>query len=130
MKFRRDYFATYQGKEYRVNIKDDGTINLISHDKNDITIGFKHYLEDVYIKPFKKLELDVYYINTLALYKEHIFEAIKEENGQVLISSGDYLVYQKLQLDLVERGVYEKWVNSSEIQKTWEEKTPVEGYVK
>lgn len=123
---RRDIYGVYKGKEYRLVKKEDETFNLISNDPNDQGNGFTPYHQSVFLKNVDRLEIeDAYYIDTFCMYKGYRFQVAKERDGKVLIHTGDRSLQQVFQLDMLELGVYEKWVDKKELDNEWEEKSEV-----
>lgn len=115
-------FAVYQGIEYKAGL-DSNIVTLRSYDSSDAERGFSLYKEMVYVKKVQKKEVDeVYSISTLALYQGFIFGVYKEEGEKLLLFTDNYIVSEKLGLDMVDRGVYEKWVSKNDVTSVYEEK--------
>lgn len=122
-------FAIYLGREYEAGIKDDGQIILRSHDTNDINFGFKLYREIVFVKVVPRAEIESVYIKQArAIYKEIEFSIIDERDTDVLLSTmqGDYTKLLGMGFSVVEKGVYHKWINKDEIERTYEVKEVIE----
>lgn len=120
-------FAIYMGNEYEAGLKDDGSFILRSQNSSDAANGFSLYKGQIHIKVVQRDDLkEVYDISTLAVYKGIIFRVIKEEKDQLLLCSmkGDYRVFESLGMDMVDKGVYHKWVSKNDVTALYEEKRP------
>lgn len=120
-------FAIYMDKEYEVGLKDDGSFILRSENDNDLANGFYLYKGVIYVKVVQRADLkDVYEISTFAEYKGTKFRVIKDENDSLLLCSmkGDYKVFERLGMDMVDRGVYQKWIGKKDATSLYEEKKP------
>lgn len=119
-------FAIYNGKEYEVSPMGEDSYALISTDLKDLKQGFSQHFSGKYIKNVKRDTLqELYFINTLALYRGHKFGVSAEKDDQLLIGTSDYELLEKFNLVFVDRGVYEKWVDKCDLEKIWEEKTTI-----
>ena len=81
----------------------------------------------MYIKRVHRSELEeIYSITTYAEYEGIKFQAIKEDGDKILLSGviGDYRVFESLGMKMVDKGVYEKWVDKSDVTRIYEEKKP------
>lgn len=128
MKFRNDHFAIYKGKEFVLSVSTERKLELISHDPADLFLGFQHYCEEVYFLPVKKEDLESYYrVSTYVRYKGYDFGIWSVKGEQILISRDcDWRLAQKLGLEPADRGIYEKWVKEEDLEKVWEEKSPLD----
>jgi hypothetical protein len=82
----------------------------------------------VYVKRVQKSELEeVYRISTFADYKGIKLRAMKEDRGKILLVGivGDYRIFESLGMKMVDKGVYEKWVDKSDVTAIYEEKEPL-----
>jgi hypothetical protein len=125
---RNGIYAIYKGKEYEAGAMELDVFSLRSYDHNDVSRGFSLYKGIVYVKRVQRSELEeVYSITTFAEYKGIKLQAIKEDGNKILLSGvvGDYRVFESLGMDMVEKGVYEKWVSKSDIAVIYEEKEPI-----
>ncbi len=121
-------FAVYKSIEYKFSSKGGNQILLMSNDSNDLKRGFgKSIHPGSYIKTVSRDEVDdAYSIFTFGIYKGHQFGIRAEEDGKVCIEgSGNENLMVSLDMDLVDRGVYRKWVKKDELEQMWEEKTPI-----
>lgn len=120
---KNSLYATYNNSEYRIGSRGDDWINLCSKDSNDLKNGFVLYEGIVYVKKVKINQLEsVYSVKTYADYKGHKCQVIKEVGNKLLLHAmiGDYRVCEGLGFDLVDRGVYNKWVNSKDVEIIYE----------
>ena len=124
---RNDIYTIYKGKEYEVGAMNSDIVSLRSYDPSDVSDGFSLYKGVVYIKRVHRSELEeIYRISTYAEYKGIKLQAIKEDGDKILLSGviGDYRVFESLGMKIVDKGVYEKWVDKSDITRIYEEKKP------
>ncbi|MRN53036.1 hypothetical protein [Paenibacillus monticola] len=121
-------YAIYKGNEYEAGTKGANTIVLRSYNCNDISKGFSLYKNILYTKNVERNEVEeLYSISTIADFKGIKFQVIKEEGSTVLLSSinGDYKVLENLGLDMADKGVYQKWIDISELTSMHEEKNHI-----
>ena len=88
---------------------------------NELVIGLKEVdLEDI---------TERYKIKVYAYYNNYKFQVIMEDENKIRIvsldSEGDYRDWNNLEMEQVDRGVYEKWIDKSEAEII-EEKIPIE----
>ena len=128
MKFRDDYFAVFKGKEFVLSVSTEGKLELISHDPADLSLGFRRNSEGVYFLPVKKEDLESYYeINTYVRFKGFDFGIQSEKGNNILIfTGGDIRLAKKLDLEVGDKGIYQKWVKEADLEKVWEEKSPLD----
>lgn len=122
---RNGIYAIYMGKEYEAGYKDPETLILRSSNSSDLDNGFSLHKGIIYTKSVHRRDLkQVYKISTIATYKGYKFEVLKEDGDKILLSvmSGDYRIYENLGMDMVDRGIYQKWVNKNEVTSLYEEK--------
>ena len=125
---RNDIYGVYNNLEYRIGKRGEDWINLCSEDSNDLKNGFTLYKGLIYIKTVKISELSgIYSIKTYANYKGYKCQALKKLNDKVLLHAiiGDYKICEALGFELVDRGVYNKWVNLKELDDIHEEKNKI-----
>ncbi|MDF2871092.1 MAG: hypothetical protein K0R05_2667 [Anaerocolumna sp.] len=118
-------YAVYKGKEYEVGIKNDGTYTLRAYNILEVKNGFIPY-RGIFVNNIQKDDLeDIYDIETYAEYQGYKFRVIKEDKNNLLLHSliNDYRINRKLGLDMVDKGLYQKWVNKSLITTLYEEKS-------
>ncbi len=119
-------YAVYKGKEYEVGIKNDGSYTLRSYNIHEVSDGFIPY-RGIFVNNVQKVNLeDIYDIKTYAEYQGYKFRVIKEDKNKLLLHSliNDYRINEKLGLDMVDKGLYQKWVNKGLITNLYEEKRP------
>lgn len=123
---RKGIFAIYQGVEYEAGVISPNVFSLHSYSSADVLKGFSLHKGKVYVKNVQRSELDeVYKISTYAIYQGYKFGVYKEEGEKLLLFTGDYSIYKELNLEMVDRGVYEKWVNKSDITSVFEGRHPL-----
>ena len=93
--------------------------------------GFKEFQPGKYVK--RKVSLkeitSAYKIRTKGIYKGYRFAILSEEDDKYLLYGGyHHDIMMGLGFEIIERGVYEKWVSKDELEKVWEEKTPMLGF--
>ena len=76
----------------------------------------------------KKLSRDeveeLYDVRTHGIYKGHTVAVRDKDNNRYCIeTSGSDNNFWGRGFEVVDRGVYRKWVRKSELEKVWEEKT-------
>lgn len=127
MNLRNDLFAVYKGKEYRLAISKDDDLRLVSSDVADLKVGFFERSPGLYILNVKKEDLESYYdIDTMARYKGYDFGVSAIEDDKILIwTNCDWHLAQKLGLEPQDKGIYGKWVKEEDLEKVWEEKSPL-----
>lgn len=122
---RNGIYAIYQKNEYEAGAKGGDSYFLRSYNKDDIANGFSLYKGIVYIKNLQRSDLEeVYSITTFAEYRNVKFQVLKEDGDRILLSGmvGDYRVFEDLGMDMVDKGVYHKWVNKNDVTSIYEEK--------
>lgn len=119
-------YAIYHGKEYTSGKNKNGKYILRSTDKKDMLDGFiecePFYFRNiseaiVCYKYVMRDELERYYsVRTMAKYHGYTFEVISENENQISIvtMTGDYREWQRLDMNCIDNGVYQKWINKNE----------------
>lgn len=109
-------FALYKGKEYSAGLKKDGTIVLRSTDSQDLNNGF-HKREigsdRIFIKYVQRNEVEeIYDRRVYATYAGFEFAVVREKEDMICIMSlgGNYKDWLNLEMECVDKGVYEKWI--------------------
>lgn len=122
-------YGVYNNVEYRLGRRGLDLVNLYSDNSEDIKKGFVLYEEGIYVKTVKLSEITaIYSIGTYANYKGHKCQVLRSDNDKVQLISlvGDYKISKSLGFEMVDRGVYEKWLEISEVDSIYEEKTELE----
>lgn len=130
MLLKDDFYAIYNGKEYRVS-EQDGYARLVSNDPVDLNLGFseKNIGENLKSRIFVKLVsppevCEVYDISTYALYKGFEFPVIgKNDQGYILFSGGYSELMDKLEFSRTDKYGYEKIVEEENLDLIYEKKT-------
>ncbi|MGE6718487.1 hypothetical protein ACQKGD_14080 [Peribacillus frigoritolerans] len=85
---RKGKYAIHNGSEYSFSLLEDKSIRLISNKYADLSQGFKHLDENIYIKNVSVEEVDLFKINSKAIYKGEVFPASEERRtGKVLLDT-------------------------------------------
>jgi hypothetical protein len=66
---RKGKYAIHNGSDYSLSLLEDKSIRLIRNKYVDLTQGFKHLDENIYIKNVSVEEVDLFKINSKAIYK-------------------------------------------------------------
>ncbi len=120
---RHDSYASYLGKEYRL-AKVEGAFELITNSCTEK--DFSQYAKDIYVQIVPIVDIDhAYHVSTFCSYKGHRFAIWQEENDAFIILTTDRSLLAPLNLEEVERGVYEARVTPDELDSIWEEREPV-----
>jgi hypothetical protein len=125
---RNGIYAVHMGNEYEAVVKDDNSFILRSKNSSDESNGFSLYKGIVYVKTVQRSDLkEIYRITTLAEFKGIKFQVINEDGDNILLSAivGDYRVFENLGMVMVDRGVYQKWVNKNDVTLLHEVKSPI-----
>lgn len=111
--YRKDQYATYNGKEYRIVRTRKNELFLISNDDQDVKKGFKKYAEGVYEKKINESEItDVFYIYSVAEYKGHEFEVVGSKGEDtVIIGTSNAEIAEELEFSRTDKYYYEKIVS-------------------
>ncbi|MCX7569430.1 hypothetical protein OS242_05610 [Tumebacillus sp. DT12] len=128
---RNDSYAIYQGKEYKAGRRFRETkIVLFSRDRTDLNYGFEEFANGRYRKEVEPNEIEsAYDVISLALYRGLKFQVINIDGDTILLyHSGPSLEREELGFRMVDRFEYEKEVHRSELEKMWEERTPLWGF--
>ncbi len=127
---RHGHYAVYRGKEYRLGIGKGDDLELYSEDPADLLMGFDKIDNCIFALQVKKEDLSSYYsIGTLVSYKGNEFGIVTVKGDKVLITTGGVgwsrQFIEDMGLEQVDLGVYEKWVDEKDLDKVWEEKSPI-----
>lgn len=120
-------FVIYKDKEFEFYMKMDKTIKVVSRDSADLSLGFTIVRPGTYVKVLNVNEVkEIYSIRTYGIYKGHSVAIRAEDNNKYHIESGgSENIFVVLGFQIVERGVYRKWINKNELEKEWEEKNTI-----
>jgi hypothetical protein len=110
------YYGIYKGKEYKVSKDQKGDSILLTSDKSKIdTSFFDKYNSGVYRKKINRDELTSYYsIDTYAMYKGFKLPVNRENTDSYYLVT-DTAIGEKIGFDMIEKGVYGKWIPKSEV---------------
>lgn len=128
---RNDSYAIYQGKEYKAGRRFRETkIVLFSRDNAELNFGFEEFANGRYRKEVEPSEIEsAYDVISLALYQGTPFQVMKITGDDILLyHSGPSSRAEELGFRMVDRFEYEKEIHRSELEKMWEERTPLWGF--
>jgi hypothetical protein len=116
----------YQGSRYRAGRVDKDTIEVVSEDPADMQRGFApyEYQSGVYVKEVRRAEVDeVYLLYTMAQFRGKTYPVVSMQDGkyQLFGHGGD----AKFGFQRIDHGVWERWVGPEELDRIWEERTPI-----
>lgn len=119
---KKGLYVIYQGVEYKAGAISPDIFSLHSNDRNDVKKGFE-LNGSIYLKRVHEDEVEeAYTISPHAIYQGYEFGVEREEEDRLLLFTGDYTAYKKFNMKIIDRGVYEKWINKSDITSVYEEK--------
>lgn len=125
-KARSGLYAVYGGKEFGLATFEQGKLELISHDPSDLRKGFAKYLDGVFVKPVKREELSsVYSVTPCAKYQGFDFGIFSEGEDSVLLTTDDPNIAKRCDFKVAEKGVFERRVPRSQLEKIWEVTEPM-----
>ncbi|PCD07713.1 hypothetical protein CMV16_10455 [Peribacillus simplex] len=94
---RKGKYAIHNGSEYSFSPLEHKSIRLISNKHADLSQGFKHLDENIYIKNVSVEEVDLFKINSKAIYKGEVFPASEERRtGKVLLDTTNTELAKKM----------------------------------
>jgi hypothetical protein len=76
---RKGKYAIHNGSDYSLSLLEDKSIRLIRNKYVDLTQGFKHLDENIYIKNVSVEEVDLFKINQRQYIRERCFQHLKKE---------------------------------------------------
>ncbi|MCY9004368.1 hypothetical protein [Peribacillus frigoritolerans] len=121
---RKGKYAIHNGSEYSFSLLEDKSIRLISNKYADLSQGFKHFDENIYIKNVSVEEVDLFKINSKAIYKGEVFSAFEErKTGKVLLDTTNTELAKKMGFERTDKYMYSKSVEWDEV-KIIEERKP------
>ncbi len=96
----------------------DKSIRLISNKYADLTQGFKHLDENIYIKNVSVEEVGNFFkINAKAIYKGEVFPASQErKTGKVLLVTTNTELAKKMGFERTDKYMYSKTVEWNEVE--------------
>ncbi|WP_375090988.1 hypothetical protein ACDZ29_12970 [Peribacillus sp. RS7] len=115
---RKGKYAIHNGSEYSFSLLEDKSIRLISHKHADLSQGFKHLDENIYIKNVSVEEVEnLFKINSKAIYKGEMFPASEERNnGKVLLDTTNTELAKKMGFERTDKYMYSKSVERDEVE--------------
>ncbi|TFH58470.1 hypothetical protein [Peribacillus frigoritolerans] len=122
---RKGKYAIHNGSEYSFSLLEDKSIRLISNKHADLSQGFKHLDENIYIKNVSVEEVEnLFKINSKAIYKGEVFPASEERRtGKVLLDATNTELAKKMGFERTDKYMYSKSVEWDEV-KIIEERKP------
>lgn len=128
---RNGSYVLYKNKEYYGDrLYNQSKFKLLSFDSEDLQLGFREVSAGKYVKEVHSDEIQSSYsITSYALYRRLQFQVINIDGDTILLyHSGPSLEREELGFRMVDRFEYEKEVHRSELEKMWEERTPLWGF--
>ncbi|MFJ7929757.1 hypothetical protein [Peribacillus sp. NPDC096448] len=114
---RKGKYAIHNGSEYSFSLLKDKSIRLISNKYADLTQGFKHLDENIYIKNVSVEEVDLFKINSKGVYKGEKFSASEErKTGKVLLATTNTELAKKMGFERTDKFMYSKSVEWDEVE--------------
>ncbi|WP_141236049.1 hypothetical protein [Peribacillus simplex] len=115
---RKGKYAIHNGSEYSFSLLKDKSIRLISNKHADLSQGFKHLDENIYLKNVSVEEVEnVFKINSKAIYKGEIFPASEErKTGKVLLDTTNTELAKKMGFERTDKYMYSKSVEWDEVE--------------
>ena len=115
---RKGKYAMYNGGEYSFRLLEDKSIRLISNKQSDLSQGFKHLDENIYIKNVSVEEVEnLFKINSKAKYKGELFSASEDgKTGKVLLDTTNTELAKKMEFERTDKYMYSKYVDWDEVE--------------
>ncbi|MEW5548612.1 hypothetical protein ABGT24_07375 [Peribacillus frigoritolerans] len=115
---RKGNYAMYNGSEYSFRLLEDKSIRLISNKQSDLSQGFKHLDENIYIKNVSVEEVEnLFKINSKAKYKGELFSASEDgKTGKVLLDTTNTELAKKMDFERTDKYMYSKYVDWDEVE--------------
>ncbi|MFJ7310604.1 hypothetical protein [Peribacillus frigoritolerans] len=115
---RKGKYAIHNGSEYSFSLLEDKSIRLISNKHADLSQGFKHLDENIYIKNVSVEEVEnLFKINSKAIYKGEMFSASEErKTGKVLLDTTNTELAKKMGFERTDKYMYSKSVEWDEVE--------------
>ncbi|MFS0602638.1 hypothetical protein [Peribacillus frigoritolerans] len=114
---RKGKYAIHNGSEYNFSLLEDKSIRLISNKYADLSQGFKHFDENIYIKNVSVEEVDLFKINSKAKYKGELFSASEDgKTGKVLLDTTNTELAKKMDFERTDKYMYSKYVDWDEVE--------------
>lgn len=112
--------AIYNKKVYDASVKPNGSVTLISYNKEDEKNGFSLYKGIAYTKNVDRAALtDLFKMVNKVEYKGYVGDILEEQGNKILIEIDNLLENeaQALKMDYAtDKGIYAKWVDKSEVK--------------
>ncbi|MBL3644296.1 hypothetical protein JMN23_18230 [Bacillus sp. RHFB] len=115
---RKGKYAIHNGSKYSFSLLEDKSIRLISNKHADLSQGFKHFDENIYIKNVSVEEVEnLFKINSKAIYKGEMFSASEErKTGKVLLDTTNTELAQRMGFERTDKYMYSKSVIWDEVE--------------
>jgi hypothetical protein len=115
---RKGNYAMYNGSEYSFRLLEDKSIRLISNKQSDLSQGFKHLDENIYIKNVSVEEVEnLFKINSKAKYKGELFSASEDgKTGKVLLDTTNTELAKKMDFERTDKYMYSKYVDWDQVE--------------
>ena len=119
---KRGHYTLYDGKEYRISKKQDGSYGLISHDQEDLEKGFEDITNEYDKIAFFKKRVspaevgEVFKVYTIAIYHGLPVGIESYHDNKILLATSDPVFLKEHGFKEVDRMVYMKEVNRDEVE--------------
>ena len=123
---KKGKYTMVDGKEYRIFINDNNTVNLVTDNSEALQMGFNKELSTGrYVKTVSSHLLNnVYRISTYGTYKNSEFNVHNENHDQYLVGTSDAIIAKSLNLNRSDKYYYEGWIPKHDV-KVFERKEDV-----
>ncbi|MGE7595283.1 hypothetical protein ACQKM1_19010 [Peribacillus frigoritolerans] len=114
---RKGRYTIHNGSEYSISLLEEKSLRLISNKHADLSQGFKHFDENIYIKNVSVEEVNLFKINSKAIYKGEVFPASEERRtGKVLLDTTNTELAKRMGLERTDKYMYSKSVEWDEVK--------------
>jgi hypothetical protein len=128
MIIRNNVYTVFNGQEVELYKNEKGLYYLIFRGINNIENGFMpvNVIENVFVRQCKINDeiTNGYEVNTYAEYKSFTFQVDRADENRLRLTTSEAQAYNELELEMIDRGWYEKWVNKNNIDKIWNQRKP------
>jgi hypothetical protein len=119
-------FVLYKGSMFQAILDStEKKITMISKDLDDLKNGFSKYNDQLFEKTVLETEVEeAFNLTPFAEYRGHTFHLVQDTWGEwnLLYNGEDQEIVEEFGFSMVDRFMYQKKVDLSEIDRVWEEK--------
>ena len=118
MSIKKGRYAIFNGKEYKVYMNEDDSLDLVSHEANDVNNGFIEQYPNTYVKKVSGNEItNIHRIIPYAKYQGIQFDVNdQEKNGEIHLGTIDATLAKDFGFERTDKYYYEKWVPKNEVE--------------